>query len=435
MKERLNELLGELGVENTELVYTLSVIGLIAVVSLLVHLVLHRGLLRFLARFSPSRPRGAATLFDRRLAARLALAAQGVIVYVMARAFLASDDWILELVETLTNLWIVLFGVLALFSLLDGFERLGQRSEASRRIPLRGLFQGVKLVAAIIGVIVAIAFLIGKSPLILFSGLGAMTAVVLLVFRDPILGLVAGIQLSANDMLSVGDWLEMPDYGADGDVIDISLTTVKVRNWDQTITSIPNYALISDSFKNWRNIDIVGGRRIKRSIRLDASCVGFATEEDLERLHDAELLADYIEEKIEELDRDNEERGVDPESITDARRLTNIGLLRAYLTQYLGAHDKIRSDLTYMVRQLQAGDDGIPLELYAFCTETSWIPYETVQADIFDHVYSVLPAFGLRLHQSPTGHDVRDVGRALAAGGGQRGGGPADSSEQAGDKA
>lgn len=417
MKERLRELLNELGVENTELFYTLAVIGLIAVVSLMVHLVLHRGLLRLLARFSPSRPKGAATFFDRRLAARLALAVQGVLVYAMARAFLASDGWILELVETLTNLWIVLFGVLALFSLLDGFERLGQRTEASRRIPLRGLFQGVKLVAAILGFVIAVAFLIGKSPLILFSGLGAMTAVVLLVFRDPILGLVAGIQLSANNMLSVGDWLQMDDYGADGDVIDISLTTVKVRNWDKTITSIPNYALISDSFKNWRNIELVGGRRMKRSIRLDASCVGFATEDDLERLRDAQLLTDYIEEKVEELGRDNQERGVDPESITDARRLTNIGLLRAYLTEYLGAHEKIRSDLTYMVRQLQASDDGIPLELYGFCTETSWVPYETVQADIFDHVYSVLPAFGLRLHQAPTGHDVRDVGRALAAAG------------------
>ena len=413
MKDALNALLTSWGLDEGSLLYTLAVVGLIAVVTALVHLLVHRVLLRALTRVTESSRHDRIRVFDARLAARLALAAQGVAVYVMGRAFLDPESWALPLLETVTHLWILLFTILALFALLDGIERLSRGARASQRLPLRGLFQGLKLAGTIVGLILAVALLIGKSPVILFSGLGAMTAVVLLVFRDPILGLVAGIQLSANDMLSVGDWLEMPDYGADGDVVDISLTTVKVRNWDKTITSIPNYALVSDSFKNWRNIEAVGGRRIKRSIRIEASSVGFASDELIERLRGAELLSDHIENKLESIRKDNEARGADPDSPTEARRLTNIGLLRAYLNQYLAYHDDINTELTHMVRQLQAGDDGIPLELYAFSHETSWIPYENVQSEIFDHVYAVLPAFGLRLHQAPSGHDVRAVGRSL----------------------
>ncbi|NKI33666.1 mechanosensitive ion channel family protein [Wenzhouxiangella sp. XN79A] len=413
MKDALKALLADWGVADDSLIYSLTVIGLIALVTALVHLAVHRVLLRALTRMTEASRHSQVRMFDARLASRLALAAQGVVVWVMGSAFLDPDHWALALLETVTHLWIVLFTVLALFALLDGVERLSRDARSSRRLPLRGLFQGMKLAGSIIGLIFAVGFLIGKSPLILFSGLGAMTAVVLLVFRDPILGLVAGIQLSANDMLSVGDWLEMPDYGADGDVVDISLTTVKVRNWDKTITSVPNYALVSNSFKNWRNIETVGGRRIKRSIRIEASSVGFASEQLIERLREAELLTEHIEEKLASIREENERRGIDPDSPTDARRLTNIGLLRAYLTRYLGSRKAINTDLTHMVRQLQAGDDGIPLELYAFSHETSWIPYENVQSEIFDHVYAVLPGFGLRLHQAPNGSDVRSLARSL----------------------
>lgn len=409
MKDALTTLLSSWGVESTSLTYTLAAIGLIAAVTGLVHVLVHRILLRALARWTESSRSTSAKVFDRRLATRLALAAQGVVVDVMGKAFLAPGHWARSLLETVTQLWILLFTVLAVFALLDGIERLSRSARISQRLPLRGLFQGLKLLLSIVGLILAVALLIGKSPLILFSGLGAMTAVVLLVFRDPILGLVAGIQLSANNMLAVGDWLEMPDYGADGDVIDISLTTVKVRNWDKTITSVPNYALISSSFKNWRNIQAVGGRRMKRSIRIEASGVGFASDQDIERLRRAELLTDHIEDKLESIRRDNEQRGVDPDSPTDARRLTNLGLLRAYLSNYLASLDAINTDLTHMVRQLQAGDDGIPLELYAFTHETRWVPHEAIQSEIFDHVYAVLPTFGLRLHQSPTGSDVRSL--------------------------
>ena len=417
MKEFITEQLRNWGLADSEQAYWMAVAGLIVLVSLVIHVVLHRVVLRFLARGRRS-GRGIlrSAFFGHKLFTRVALAIQGVVVYAMAAAFLAADSAVLSFIEVVTHLWIILFSLLALFSLLDALEEISRRKGPAVKLPLRGLFQGLKLVATTVALIFAVAFLIGKSPLILFSGLGAMTAVVLLIFRDPILGLVAGIQLSANDMLAVGDWMEMRDYGADGDVIDINLTTVKVRNWDKTITTIPSYALISDSFKNWRNIEAVGGRRIKRAIHIDAETVGFATEEEIERLRRARLLTDYIEDKVSELREENQAMGVDPDSRIDARRLTNLGIFRAYLTRYLRDHEKINHELTCMVRQRDPGPNGIPLEIYAFATETSFVPFEAVQSDIFDHVYAVIPEFGLRLHQSPGSHDVRELGRTLAGG-------------------
>ena len=247
------------------------------------------------------------------------------------------------------------------FSLLDSIEFLSRTAGNRIKLPLRGILQGLELVATTVAVIFATAFLIGKSPLILFSGLGAMT---------------------------VGDWLEMPKYGADGDVIDISLTTLKVRNWDKTITSVPGYALISDAFKNWRNIERVQGRRIKRAINIDAGSVRFASKDDLDRLRKARLLTDYIDETSSEIARFNQDRGVDPDSSISARRMTNLGLFRTYMTAYLHNQDKINHDLTTMVRQLEPGPYGIPIQIYGFANNTSFVPYENIQSDLFDHVLS-----------------------------------------------
>lgn len=281
---------------------------------------------------------------------------------------------------------------------------------------MRGIFQSIKLIGALLTIIFAISLLIGKSPVILFSGLGAMTAVLLLVFKDPILGLAAGIQLSANNMLAVGDWLEMPKFGADGDVIEISLTTVKVRNWDKTITSVPAYALISDSFKNWRGMSESGGRRIKRAVNIDATSVHFLDEKDVQRLRKAQLLTDYIEHKVRDITEYNTENKIDPESPVNGRKLTNLGTFRAYLTAYLRANKGIHPNMTQMVRQLAPGADGVPLEIYAFTNNTAWVIYEGIQSDIFDHIFAVIPEFGLRIHQSPTGYDMQQInsGRATA---------------------
>ncbi len=419
MKNQLIDWLKRLGMPVGEQYYLLVAAILILVVSLVLHIVLHRIVLRFMTRdHDTDRQNWRKTLFGQKLFSRLALVLQGVVVFSLATALLEANSLILQLVETVTHLWIILFTLLALFSLLDAVEEISEHTGSKIKLPMRGIFQGLKLVATTVALIFAVGFLIGKSPVMLFSGLGAMTAVVLLIFRDPILGLVAGIQLSANNMLAVGDWLEMQKYGADGDVIDISLTTVKVRNWDQTITSIPSYALISDSFKNWRNIQEVGGRRIMRAINIDATSVGFASDEELDRLRRARLLSDYIEKKAIEIQRANQAKDVDSSSPMNTRHLTNLGILRAYLAAYLADNENINHNLTFMVRQREAGVHGIPLEIYGFSNQISWVIYENIQSDIFDHIYAILPEFGLRLYQAPSGHDVQQAAERFAKGSG-----------------
>ena len=277
-----------------------------------------------------------------------------------------------------------------------------------QHFPLRGVLQSIKLIATLVISLLIISVLMGKSPLILLSGLGAVSAVMMLVFKDPILGLVAGIQLSANNMLALGDWLEMPKYSADGDVIDISLTTVKVRNWDKTITTIPTYALISDSFKNWRGMSESGGRRIKRSLYLEISSVRFLDDEELQRLEKINLLFPYLDDKSKELRLYNNDEQVKNLSMAiNSRRLTNIGTLRAYMVAYLKSHPRIHQRMTLMVRQLAPGPNGLPMEVYAFTKTTVWAEYEDIQADIFDHFLAILPVFGIRAHETPTGHDLR----------------------------
>ena len=394
-----------------------AVLGLIIAVAAVLHWLLHRvvlGRLRSLAEASAREwPR---VLLGRQVFDRAALSVQGIVVLAQTRVWLEPGDFARGAIEVGAQVWVVLFVTLTLFAILDGVGDFAQRSARARQLPLRGIFQGVKLVAAIMAGVLVVSALIGQSPLILLSGLGAMTAVLMLVFRDPIMGLVAGIQLSVNDMLRVGDWLEMPKFGADGDVTDIGLTTVKVRNWDNTITTIPTHALIADSFKNWRGMSESGGRRIKRSVLIDATSVRFLEAADLERLHRGRLLAEYLDSKISEIERYNREQATDLSCLINGRRLTNIGTLRAYLTAYLQAHPQIRKDMTLMVRQLAPSADGIPMELYCFTTTTRWVEYESIQGDIFDHILAVLPEFGLRMHQSPTGYDMRQIGQLRSGG-------------------
>jgi miniconductance mechanosensitive channel len=247
-----------------------------------------------------------------------------------------------------------------------------------------------------------------------------MSAVLMLIFKDTILGFVAGVQLSTNDMLRVGDWIEMPQLNADGDVIDIALHTVKVRNWDKTITTIPSWRLISDSYKNWRGMQETGGRRIKRALYIDASSVHFLDDEEIRRLARLRLLADYLPSKERDVAQWNHGLGKAAALPANRRRLTNLGTFRAYVQAYLDRHPQIHRELSCMVRQLASEAQGIPLELYCFTTTVAWADYEGIQADIFDHLFALLPEFGLALYQQPSGRDVR---AALAV----RGGGAAES--------
>ena len=313
--------------------------------------------------------------------------------------------------------FIVLTIALALGALLDIINMIYRRRADAHVHPIKGYLQVVKIVVYAIATILIIATLIDRSPLILLSGLGAMAAVLLLIFQDTILSLVASVQISSNDIIRVGDWIEMPQLNADGDVIDIALHTVKVQNWDKTITNIPTKRFISDSFKNWRGMQESGGRRIKRSLFLDQQSVHFLSGEECERLHRFNLLDEYLTEKRRESDSGHaklEERGTDP---VNPRRITNIGSFRAYVERYLRSHGGIHQGMTLMVRQLSPTADGLPLEIYCFTNTVAWTQYEAIQSDIFDHLLAILPEFGLRVFQHPSGGDMRDWCASL----GQRG--------------
>lgn len=410
MQQQITRWLEQFGLEFGGVMSLLMVLGLIVLISVAIHLVLHRVVLAALQRRGQQSQRvWQQAITQYKLFQRVALLLQGVIISIQATLWLQSGSQTQAVIVTAAQVWILAFTLLSLFSLLDTLLALLRQSPISNQLPLRGIFQGLKLVAAILIGIMIVSLLMGKSPLLLLSGLGAMTAVLMLVFKDPILGLVAGIQLSANDMLKIGDWLEMPKYGADGAVTDIGLTTVKVRNWDNTVTTIPTYALISDSFKNWRSMSESGGRRIKRSLNIDTGSVHFLSEEEQRRLQRNLPLHSYLNDKTQELSRHNQEIAIDLASPLNGRRLTNLGTLRAYLEAYLRAHPRIHQNMTLMVRQLAPTPEGLPLEIYAFTNTTVWAEYESIQADIFDHILAVIDEFGLRVHQTPTGNDLRGM--------------------------
>ncbi|MES3499175.1 mechanosensitive ion channel family protein [Citrobacter portucalensis] len=403
----------ELGIEINHTTSLVMIFGIIFITAIIVHVILHWVVLRaFEKRANASSRLWLQIITQNKLFHRLAFTLQGIIVNIQAALWLQKGSEAAEILVTCAQLWIMMYALLSLFSLLDVILNLSQKLPAASQLPLKGIFQGIKLISAILVGILMISLLIGQSPAILISGLGAMAAVLMLVFKDPILGLVAGIQLSANDMLKLGDWLEMPKYGADGAVIDIGLTTVKVRNWDNTITTIPTWSLVSDSFKNWSGMSASGGRRIKRSISIDATSIHFLDEDEHQRLHKAHLLKPYLTTRHQEIDEWNQQLDA-PESVLNHRQMTNIGTFRAYLNEYLRHHPRIRKDMTLMVRQLAPDDHGLPIEIYAFTNTVVWLEYESIQADIFDHIFAVIEEFGLRIHQSPTGNDIRALSGAF----------------------
>jgi miniconductance mechanosensitive channel len=301
----------------------------------------------------------------------------------------------------------ILFMMLTLGALLNAMLDIYARTEHARTRSIKGYVQLAKMILYIFAGIIIVATLIDRSPLLLLSGLGAMSAVILLVYKDTLLSFVASVQLTSNDMLRVGDWIEMPQVGADGDVVDITLHTVKVQNFDKTIVSIPTWRLMSESFKNWRGMQAAGGRRIKRSLFIDASGVRFVADDEELKLTQVRLLTDYMGRKKAELKAWNEAQGNVAELSANRRRITNIGTFRAYALAYLKSHPDIHPDMTCMVRQMEATAQGVPLEIYCFTRTTTWTDYERIQGDIFDYLLAVLPEFGLSLYQQPSGSDMR----------------------------
>lgn len=346
-------------------------------------------------------------MFDRNVMVHLSRMVAPVVIYLFIPiAFAQTDSVTLSFIRRLCYIYIIFSFLLFVNSFLKAAYTVYGEKESMRDRPLKGLLQTLQVSLWSIGLIVVVAELLGKSPLSLLAGLGASAAVLMLVFKDSIMGFVSGVQLSANDMLKVGDWIAMPKYGADGTVIEVTLNTVKVRNWDNTITTIPPYLLVSDSFQNWRGMRESGGRRVKRSINIDMTSVRFCTPQMLEKYRKIDLLKDYIDQTEAEVRAYNEQNGIDNAVLVNGRRQTNLGVFRAYLTAYLKSLPVVNTDLNCMVRHLQPTDHGLPVELYFFSTIKDWIPYEGVQADVFDHVLAIIPEFDLRVFQSPSGADL-----------------------------
>ncbi|WP_140178532.1 mechanosensitive ion channel family protein [Providencia stuartii] len=415
MQQQLLDWVRQFNQDYADIASLLMVLGLISVVALILHFILHKIILPRIEKQGQKKGQGwQRQLTQFSLFNRIAFVIQGVVVNIQAVLWLHAGSTPQQILTVASQAWCMLFGLLTFYSVLDILHSVLQRAAKTAHLPLRGIFQSVKLIATVLVAIMIIALLIGKSPLILLSGLGAMTAVMMLVFKDPIMGLVAGVQLSANNMVNIGDWLEMPKYGADGAVVDIGLTTVKVQNWDNTVTTIPTYALISDSFKNWKGMTESGGRRIKRSVRLDTTSIHFLGQEEIASLEKANLLEPYMDNKISEISVFNSAIPEDKATPLNQRRLTNIGTFRAYVEAYMKSHPNIHKGMTIMVRQLESDSNGLPIEIYAFTNTTAWVEYERIQSDIFDHIFSILPQFDLRVHQSPTGTDMRAIGQQVS---------------------
>ena len=346
---------------------------------------------------------------------RLARVVPALVIHSAAPLLFPEGSSYVEMVQRLANVWMILAAGRALDAFLDALVTLGQRAESTRDKPIRSYVQVAKILLWLAVGILTVAVLMGKSPWALLTGLGAMTAIILLVFKDSILGFVASIQIATNDLVRVGDWISMERYGADGDVIDIGLHTVKVQNWDKTVSAIPTKAFMSDSFKNWRGMTESGGRRIKRALSIDMGSVRFLDEEDITRLTKLEVMSESIAGRAAEVASWNQQRGVDTTELANGRRLTNLGSFRAYLDAYLSAHPDISDEMTFLVRQLAPGPEGLPIEIYVFSKEQRWVQYEGIIGDIFDHVIASLPTFGLRPFQRPTGADLTALASAVGS--------------------
>jgi miniconductance mechanosensitive channel len=331
-----------------------------------------------------------------------------VIFYFLPHIF-SEYESVVDYINRLSEVVLIITALIVIFRFLNTVREILEGVSMFKDKPLQSYFQLIKIVFGIIMGVLVLSILADKSIMYFFGAFGAISAVLLLIFKDTILGFIASIQLAANDMIQVGDWVQMDKYGADGDVIEINLATVKVKNWDKTITTVPTYSFISDSFKNWRGMEETGSRRIARSIYINQHSVKFCTEEMIKGYKKIHILKDYAEEKTREIEDYNKERNVDVSEVSNGRRMTNLGTFRAYLLRYLQNHPKINQELTILVRQLDPTPDGIPIQIYAFCTDIAWVNYEAVQSDIFDHTLSVIHQFDLEIFQNPSGSDFKTL--------------------------
>ncbi|MGQ1910285.1 mechanosensitive ion channel family protein [Marinifilum sp. RC60d5] len=342
-------------------------------------------------------------LLERKVFNKISHFAPALIIYFSA-SFIDHQSWSI-FVKNGAYIYMIILAIMLLDTFLNAGNDIYNTMPVSKTRPIKGYLQIVKIFFYSLGIISIVAIFIDRDPLTIIAGMGAFAAVILLIFKDTILGFVASIQLSANKMVNIGDWISMPSKGADGTVIDISLNTVKVQNWDKTISTVPTYALVSESFNNWKGMEESGGRRIKRHLNIDVKSVKFLSEEDIKRFEKIKLIKEYIRNKSEEIKSSNPEGEIP----VNQRRLTNIGTFRRYVEEYLHNHPKINQNMTFLVRQLQPSEKGLPIEIYVFSKDQEWANYEAIQADIFDHILAIVPEFNLKVFQNPTGDDFQKL--------------------------
>jgi miniconductance mechanosensitive channel len=382
--EWINNWLLGIGVDERAAAHSayLILIGLIAIIVILADIFCRYGVVNIILKVvAKTKATWDDILFNRKALNELSHVVAPWVLYLLL-PLVVEQTGILDFLKRMCMVYIVAVLLRFVNTFLNGLYTIYSDRDASRNRPLKGLLQTGQVIAFCISIIIIVSLLINRSPAVLLTGLGASAAVLMLVFKDSIMGFVSGIQLSFNDMLCVGDWITMPKYGADGNVIEVTLNTVKVRNWDNTITTIPPYALVSDSFQNWRGMSESNGRRVKRSVNIDMSCVKFCTKEQIERFRQMPLLTDYIN-----------------RATNDGKQLTNLGVFRMYLTLYINHHAGVNHTMISMVRQLQPTAMGIPLELYFFTKDKNWVPYENLQSDVFDHLLAIIGEFDLKVFQ------------------------------------
>jgi len=395
--------------ENGVIAETVSV-GLVLALTLAVYLVSKRYTPKiFRALIERTETEIDDLILERVVLARLIYVMPFFILNILAFVFQDGQ----EVVERITGAVMAFIVLLSIGALIGVINTIYVKRGMARKIPIKSYLQLVKIFIYVVGILTILSQLTGNSPWFFISGVGVFTAILLLIFRDTILSFVASLQIASNDLFRLGDWIEVPAFAADGTVIDISLHTIKVQNWDKTITMIPTNKILEVSFRNWRGMTESGGRRIKRSIYIDVASIRLCDDAMLERLNRIHYLRDYMTRKMVEVEHFNREHDFNADEPVNGRRLTNVGTFRAYIGEYLKAHSKIHDGLTFLIRQLPPGPTGLPLEIYVFTNDTDWINYEAIQADIFDHLLAVAPEFGLRVFQNPTGQDFQMFGDSV----------------------
>ena len=385
--------------------YILITIALLLACSIINFLV-NRVVLKYITKYiKNNKYKWDDVLLDAKLFQRIALIIPGLLIYMFASFY----DNLQDIIQKVAIIYILVIISLVFRSLLAAIDSIYKQNPVSKERPIKGLLQIIEIAIYVVVGIAVISFLIDKNPIYLLSGVGAVTAVVSLIFKDIIIGFVSGIQLVWNDMLRIGDWVEMPKYNTDGDVLDITLYSVKIQNWDKTISTIPTSAFITDSFKNWKGMREYGGRRVKRSFLIDLNTIKICSDEMVERFKKIDFISEYMEEITKEIENYNKENIINTELHINGKQLTNLRVFRAYLTNYLKNTIELRPSSTTIVRQLAPTENGIPIEIYLFVADTRWVNYETIQADVFDHILAVIDIFELRMFQNPTGNDIKEL--------------------------